>query len=217
MGEGSRLANLSNSCHLIATLGLHPGFSAKLGICPVPACKMEPQHCIIMVKHQPTHPPAAHLFLTDIMAYHFLKFWGCLEGVLEVSWDYLEGVLRVSEGCLDSVRRVSWVSLHVLCLQIFDQSCKTEQVSSCPDMSGWNGIVLKILSQLKNFGLWILLEPNLFWMKKNFGQIFFVLSFYFPSFFFQYCHTRAPSWIFSLAENLGSSSIQDGAMKWHQT
>merc|ERR1711888_383936 len=29
-----------------------------------------------------------------------------------------------------------------------------------------------------------------------------------------YCHTRAPSWIFSLAENLASSSLQDGATKW---
>ena len=35
-----------------------------------------------------------------------------------------------------------------------------------------------------------------------FDNIFFVLSFYFKLFFLQYCHTRAPSWIFSLAENL---------------
>ena len=31
---------------------------------------------------------------------------------------------------------------------------------------------------------------------------------------FWYCHNRAPSWIFSLAENLASSSLQDGATKW---
>ena len=29
-----------------------------------------------------------------------------------------------------------------------------------------------------------------------------------------FCHTRAPSWILSYAENLASSSLQDGAMKW---
>ena len=30
----------------------------------------------------------------------------------------------------------------------------------------------------------------------------------------RYCHTRAPSWIISCAENLASSSLQDGATKW---
>ena len=30
----------------------------------------------------------------------------------------------------------------------------------------------------------------------------------------QYCHTRAPSWILSYAENLASFSLQDGATKW---
>ena len=29
-----------------------------------------------------------------------------------------------------------------------------------------------------------------------------------------FCHTRAPSWILSKAENLASSSLQDGATKW---
>ena len=29
-----------------------------------------------------------------------------------------------------------------------------------------------------------------------------------------YCHTRAPSWILSKADNLASSSLQDGATKW---
>ena len=31
---------------------------------------------------------------------------------------------------------------------------------------------------------------------------------------FWYCHNRAPSWIFSSAENLASSSLQDGATRW---
>ena len=31
----------------------------------------------------------------------------------------------------------------------------------------------------------------------------------------KYCHTRAPSWILSQAENLVSSILQDGAMEWH--
>ena len=30
-----------------------------------------------------------------------------------------------------------------------------------------------------------------------------------------YCHTRAPSWILSSAENLASSNLQDGATKWY--
>ena len=30
-----------------------------------------------------------------------------------------------------------------------------------------------------------------------------------------FCHTRAPSWILSQAENLASSILQDGAMEWH--
>ena len=30
-----------------------------------------------------------------------------------------------------------------------------------------------------------------------------------------YCHTRAPSWILSKADNLASSSLQDGATKWY--
>ena len=51
--------------------------------------------------------------------------------------------------------------------------------------------------------------------KKKFNQIFFVPFFYFPLFFLQYCRTWAPSWIFSLAENLESFSLQDGATKWH--
>ena len=29
------------------------------------------------------------------------------------------------------------------------------------------------------------------------------------------CHTRAPSWILSYAENLASFSLQDGATKWY--
>ena len=29
------------------------------------------------------------------------------------------------------------------------------------------------------------------------------------------CHTRAPSWILSQAENLASVSLQDGATKWY--
>ena len=29
------------------------------------------------------------------------------------------------------------------------------------------------------------------------------------------CHTRAPSWILSQAENLASFSLQDGATKWY--
>ena len=31
---------------------------------------------------------------------------------------------------------------------------------------------------------------------------------------FNFCHTRAPSWILSSAENLASSNLQDGATKW---
>ena len=30
-----------------------------------------------------------------------------------------------------------------------------------------------------------------------------------------FCHTRAPSWILSQAENLASVSLQDGATKWY--
>ena len=30
----------------------------------------------------------------------------------------------------------------------------------------------------------------------------------------EYCHTRAPSWILSQAENLASPSLQDEATKW---
>ena len=33
--------------------------------------------------------------------------------------------------------------------------------------------------------------------------------------FVLYCHTRAPSWILSQAENLASVSLQDGATKWY--
>ena len=29
-----------------------------------------------------------------------------------------------------------------------------------------------------------------------------------------FCHTRAPSWILSSADNLASSNLQDGATKW---
>ena len=39
---------------------LHLGYSAKLGIWQVPACKMEPRRGIILMKpptHPPTHPP----------------------------------------------------------------------------------------------------------------------------------------------------------------
>ena len=32
---------------------------------------------------------------------------------------------------------------------------------------------------------------------------------------FSNCHTRAPSWTLSKAENLASSSSQDGATKWY--
>ena len=31
----------------------------------------------------------------------------------------------------------------------------------------------------------------------------------------RFCHTRAPSWILSQAENLASVSLQDGATKWY--
>ena len=46
---------------------LHLGFPAKLKIWQVPACKMEPQRGIILMKPPathppPTHPPATHLF-----------------------------------------------------------------------------------------------------------------------------------------------------------
>ena len=160
----------------IATLGLHLGFSAKLGIWQVPACKMEPQRGIIMVKpptQPPTHP-AAHLFLTDRMTYRVLILWGCLEGVLDVSQECLGGVLRVSEGCLDSVRKISWqfqkgvltmsegcldsvrrvprVSLHVFLLQIFGQL-----------MSGRNVFGPKNLLIPNNFEL-ITLNSNLLWI-----------------------------------------------------
>ena len=40
----------------IATLGLHLGFSAKLKILQVPACKMEPRSGYIMQLEPPIHP-----------------------------------------------------------------------------------------------------------------------------------------------------------------
>ena len=132
-----------------------------------------------------------------------LIFWGCLEGVSDVSWECLEGVLRVSEGCHDSVRRmywqfqkgvltmsegcldavswVSWVSLHVFLLQIFGHL-----------MSGRNVLGPKNLLIPNNLELIISLNPNLLWIIF-FDQILFVLSFYFPSFSLQYCCTWAPS------------------------
>ena len=45
--------------HQIATLGLHLGFSAKLKILQVPACKIEPQRGYIMQLGPPTHPTTA--------------------------------------------------------------------------------------------------------------------------------------------------------------
>ena len=43
---------------IIATLGLHLGFSAKLGIWQVPTCKMEPRSGIIFCLNRPTSRPA---------------------------------------------------------------------------------------------------------------------------------------------------------------
>jgi len=40
-----------------SNLGLHLGFSAKLKILQVPACKMEPQSGFLMQLGPPTHPP----------------------------------------------------------------------------------------------------------------------------------------------------------------
>ena len=45
---------------IIATLGLHLGFSAKLRIWQVSACKMEPRSGIISWFGPPTHPPPTH-------------------------------------------------------------------------------------------------------------------------------------------------------------
>ena len=44
---------------VFATLGLHLGFSAKLKIWQVPACKMEPRSGYIMQLGPTTHPPTA--------------------------------------------------------------------------------------------------------------------------------------------------------------
>ena len=45
--------------YIFATLGLHLGFSAKLRIWQVPACKMEPRSGYIMQWGPPTHPTTA--------------------------------------------------------------------------------------------------------------------------------------------------------------
>ena len=55
-----------NFCHT----RLHLGFSAKMRIWQVAACKMEPQRGIVLDQKPPTHPPthhppAGHLFLTS--------------------------------------------------------------------------------------------------------------------------------------------------------
>ena len=42
---------------IVATLGLHLGFSAKGRIWRVPTCKMEPRSSYIMQLGPPTHPP----------------------------------------------------------------------------------------------------------------------------------------------------------------
>ena len=87
----------------IITLGLHLEFSGKMKIWQVPACKMETQCGIILLNHPPTHP-AAQLFLTDRMTYHFEGVnkvcWRFLGSVWRVSWECLRCVLTVSEGCL---------------------------------------------------------------------------------------------------------------------
>ena len=46
----------------IATLGLHLGFSAKLKILQVPACKMEPRSGYIMRWGPPTQPPTVSVW-----------------------------------------------------------------------------------------------------------------------------------------------------------
>ena len=61
-GSGSQLQECSMKkivvieLFIVATLGLHLGFSVKLRIWQVPACKMEPQSGYIM-QLEPTTPP----------------------------------------------------------------------------------------------------------------------------------------------------------------
>ena len=59
-------------CHTL----LHLGFLAKLKVWQIPACKMELQPGIILLK-PPTLPPAAHLVLTDEMSKHIFLSMLC--------------------------------------------------------------------------------------------------------------------------------------------
>ena len=91
---------------------LHLGFSAKLRIWQVPACKMEPQHCIIVMK-PPTHPPATHPPTRNLQPI-FFKHLG-VEGVFGVSGECLESVWivsLVSGVSFESVWRMSWKCLY---------------------------------------------------------------------------------------------------------
>ena len=47
-----------------ATLGVHLGFSAKLRIWQVSACKMEPQNGFMILAWTTPHPPTAKIFLS---------------------------------------------------------------------------------------------------------------------------------------------------------
>ena len=47
-------------------------------------------------------------------------------------------------------------------------------------------------------------------VRSRVGQLYCTFDNYAP-----YCHTRAPSWILSQAENLASVILQDGATKWY--
>ena len=90
---------------------LHLGFSAKLRIWQVPACKMEPRSGIISWKnHPPTQPYG--FFLLNILYYEYGVSWQYMEGVWGLSRECQEGVWNLSGRCLEGVWNLSGTPLE---------------------------------------------------------------------------------------------------------
>ena len=97
-------ASLYLSCFYCHTR-LHLGFSAKLRIWQVPACKMEPRSGNISWKNHPPRPYG--FFLLNILNPEYGVSWQCMEGVWGLSREGQEGVCNVNGRCLENIM---WVS-----------------------------------------------------------------------------------------------------------